>query len=224
MSLIEPLAQWLLTFFLAAGTGVLAAMLVVGFVGSFLVRKAPRRADGAPALWTRVVSAVCAAMIWLPAAGLFLMHGPLSGVVAASHQLRSHVDAAAPPLAFRTVAGDEPQLLAELRGQVVVINLWATWCPPCIEEKPELDRLQRDFAPRGVTVITLSDESPEVLRAFLRENPTFTLAGYTEPLRGFYGVGARPTTLLIDREGIFRGYVLGARSYGFFANWIEPYL
>src|SRR5258706_2551734 len=65
--------------------------------------------------------------------------------------------------------GGRPIRLADLRGKVVVVNFWATWCPPCIEEMPSLDRFARTYASRGVEVVAISvDEDAKAYRDFLQ--------------------------------------------------------
>lgn len=66
-----------------------------------------------------------------------------------------------PDFAFKLVADDSPRSLADYRGKVIVLNLWATWCPPCREEMPMLERLQERYGKEGVVVIAVSDESTE---------------------------------------------------------------
>ena len=62
----------------------------------------------------------------------------------------------------------KPAKLADLRGKVVVLNFWATWCPPCIEETPALNQLERHIASRGGMVLGISvDEDPEAYHKFL---------------------------------------------------------
>jgi len=96
--------------------------------------------------------------------------------------------------------------LSDLRGQVVLLNVWATWCPPCREEMPALERLHDELGERGVRVVGVSidkGESADVPTEFLRENGiTFTI------LRDASGQVARtfqtrgvPETFLIGRDG-----------------------
>ena len=75
---------------------------------------------------------------------------------------------AEPPL--RDLDG-RPRTLAEWRGQVVILNFWATWCPPCREEMPEFVNLQRELEGKGLRFVGVAIDDPEEVRAFLKENP-----------------------------------------------------
>ncbi len=102
--------------------------------------------------------------------------------------------------------------LSDLRGQVVVLNFWATWCGPCRKELPQLQRLHEKYANDGLVVLGVSDEKPNVTREFLAEREISYLALHDEAGRVFqrYGVMAIPTTVVIGRDGIIssrlRGY------------------
>jgi thiol-disulfide isomerase/thioredoxin len=109
-------------------------------------------------------------------------------------------------LSWPDLTGAE-QSLATLRGRVVVVNFWATWCTPCVEEMPVLNAIQTDYAPFGVQVIGISadaaDRRDEVL-AFARETRvTFPVwLGATAVDMASFEVGpALPATVVIDREG-----------------------
>ncbi len=118
-----------------------------------------------------------------------------------------------PELRFQDLAGNETGLDA-FRGQVVVLNLWATWCAPCREEMPSLDRLQAAFAGEPVRVIALSVDraGPDRVKAFLDEIGAASLTVYRDPTvkaARTLKVPGLPATLLIDREGREVGRVLG---------------
>jgi peroxiredoxin len=110
-----------------------------------------------------------------------------------------------PAYAAPTMAGDTISL-AELRGQAVVLNIWATWCPPCREEMPGLDALQRQYADQGLRVIGVSIDGRNAAREvdeFLRSNGIefMILHDADERVtRTFRTIGV-PETFLIDREG-----------------------
>ena len=135
----------------------------------------------------------------------------------------------APEFQFKLVADESPRSLADYRGKVVVLNLWATWCPPCREEMPMLERLQQRFANDGLVVIAVSDE-PNEQQAKFREfagmsfvkgriDLDFRVAGlYIQP------DVARPVTHIIDRNGILRETLIAGQSYESFERSIKPYL
>ena len=110
-----------------------------------------------------------------------------------------------PDLAFEDAKGGE-RALADFRGKIVLLNIWATWCVPCREEMPALDRLQQKLGGQGFEVLALSIDAGGVpaVKRFYEEIGIRSLAIYvdrtaraTESLRA---VGV-PTTLLIDRQG-----------------------
>lgn len=104
---------------------------------------------------------------------------------------------------------------ASLRGRPMVINFWATWCPPCVEEMPELDALQRELGPKGVQVIGIGIDSAAKIEQFSKK------AGFSYPLlqggasgaeltRAFGNASAAlPFTVVIDRDGRVRDRILG---------------
>src|ERR1700688_1327620 len=81
----------------------------------------------------------------------------LAGVPLASRPAAADRPASAPALSVKTLAGDEFDLSAQ-RGHVVVVHFWATWCPPCIKEMPELETFYEQYQARGVQVIALSQD------------------------------------------------------------------
>ena len=98
----------------------------------------------------------------------------------------------------------KPGHLTDLKGKVVILNFWATWCPPCIEETPALNRLQKYVESRNALVLGVSiDEDPAAYEKFLKDQgivfPTFR-----EPTRKLaldYGTPVFPDTYVIDRHG-----------------------
>jgi thiol-disulfide isomerase/thioredoxin len=111
-----------------------------------------------------------------------------------------------PDIAFTGPDG-KPMKLADLKGQVVVVNLWATWCAPCKEEMPSLAKLAKAYEGKGVTVIAISvDKDSEIPKAkeFLQSHGD--LAFYNDPeMRMVFGLKPQaeglPTTLIYDKAG-----------------------
>ena len=121
-------------------------------------------------------------------------------------------DSVAPAFQLRTLEG-EPVSLERYRGQVVLVNFWATWCPPCRIEMPGFQRVYEDRRDEGFVVLGLSTDQAGVgvVREFLAERDlTFPVAMATgRVVRDFGGVQALPSSFLIDREGRIRHEVKG---------------
>ncbi|GAB4251946.1 peroxiredoxin family protein [Deferrisoma sp.] len=109
--------------------------------------------------------------------------------------------------------------LSDLKGKVVFVNLWATWCPPCREEIPSMVRFYQRYRDRGVEILAVSeDRDPEAVRSMIRK------AGMTFPVMmdrdktvyGLYRATGVPETHLIDKRGVIRHTVIGP------FNWEAP--
>ncbi len=106
--------------------------------------------------------------------------------------------------------------LSEYRGRVVVLNFWATWCPPCIDEMPSLQRLHQALAERGVAVIAVSvDERFSDVPAFARKfGLTFpVLYDQGKKVSRKYQTFKYPETYILDREGRLKSKVVGPRDW-----------
>jgi thiol-disulfide isomerase/thioredoxin len=124
------------------------------------------------------------------------------------------------PPAFNARTADRRRLsLADLRGKVVVITFWATWCQPCREEMQIFDRLHRELAGEGLTVVavnTREDEAPVVeFGRALSLGFSLVLDPQGE-VGASYGVVGLPTTFLIARDGRAVARAIGAR------DWTSP--
>ena len=122
-----------------------------------------------------------------------------------------------PGLTFFDAEGNEVRL-ADFQGEVVVPNLWATWCAPCRREMPSLDRLQAKFGGAGLEVIALSLDRGDIakVREFYDELEISHLAIYHDPqARAGRELGAPglPTTVVIDRSGQEVGRLLGPAEW-----------
>jgi thiol-disulfide isomerase/thioredoxin len=92
--------------------------------------------------------------------------------------------------------------LPNFGGRILVLNFWATWCPPCVQETPSLSRFAQEFANKGVVVLGVSvDQNEQAYRAFLRKfNPAFLTARDTR-LHEDFGTFMYPETYIIDAKG-----------------------
>ena len=104
--------------------------------------------------------------------------------------------------------------LRALRGRVVLLNFWATWCGPCVRELPSIERLSREFKGRGLVALGLNAEKPAVAREFIKRGGyTFaTLVDEQRVMSRAYRVSAIPQTLIIDKDGKVAAHFIGMRS------------
>jgi cytochrome c biogenesis protein CcmG, thiol:disulfide interchange protein DsbE len=129
----------------------------------------------------------------------------------------SRIGAAAPDFTVRD--SEHTVTLSQLKGQVVVLNFWATWCPPCIEEMPSLVQMQQRMKPKGVTVLAVSVDVDEGnYRRFLRDHNVNLLSvrDADQKSNTLYGTFKFPETYVIDRNGVMRRKFIGA------VDWTEP--
>lgn len=139
-------------------------------------------------------------------------------VVLLQTQQRERAGFPAPGFRLPTLDG-QTIVLSDYRGKVVFLNFWATWCPPCREEMPSMQRLHQRFAQRPFVMIAVNeDTSAEPVRRFLSElGLTFAVAldpQGTLPAR--YGVTGYPETFLIDHAGLVVRHVIGP------LEWDDP--
>lgn len=117
---------------------------------------------------------------------------------------------------FSLEISGRPGHLADLKGKVVVLNFWATWCPPCVEETPALNRLQRYIDSRGGMVLGVSvDEDPAAYLKFLKDQEV-NFPTYRDPTRKTaldYGTSMYPETYVIDRRGKIARKLIGPQQW-----------
>jgi cytochrome c biogenesis protein CcmG/thiol:disulfide interchange protein DsbE len=119
---------------------------------------------------------------------------------------------------FSVMVGGRHAKLSDFRGRVVVLNFWASYCGSCVEEIPDLDRLQRRIAGRGGVVLGVSvDESCENYEDFLRKHPVAFQTTCEEPttkrLAEQFGSVMIPETYVIDRQGKIERKIIGPQQW-----------
>ncbi len=218
------LVQQILNAAAAWGPWALVLLMAISTMGTWrycrLNRSLPRKA----LLWRAVAKGRWSTAFVLSAVGLFLLKVQCAPFTNTLQTLQAATDTKLPDISFRRVADDTLQHVREFEGKVVVLNLWATWCPPCVNEMPALARLQASYADRGLVVITLSDEPRARLQEDLQTWQVGLLSGYTDSFEWLKIEDFRPFTLIIDRQGILRRHVFGEQSYEDFESHIRPYL
>jgi len=124
--------------------------------------------------------------------------------------------------AIEFVDGDgATKSLADFKGKVVLLNIWASWCVPCREEMPALDKLEQALGGKdfGVVAVNIDKGGPEKAKSFLAETGATHLPLYTDPTSKMFAVlkaVGMPTTLVLDREGREIGRLVGP------ADWSSP--
>jgi len=135
-----------------------------------------------------------------------------------SHNL-TLVNKTVPASDFELQNMDEENVkFSDYRGKVVLLNFWATWCPPCVREMPSMERLQQQIGKDDFRVVTVNQmESPDDVFAFtgqLELDPTFDiLFDSASKVAQSYVVRGLPTTYLIDKKGNIRYRAVGGREF-----------
>jgi peroxiredoxin len=121
----------------------------------------------------------------------------------------------APTFALKTVEG-RPIDSESLRGKVVLVNFWATWCGPCKEEMPALQRLKQTFSRENFELLAVTtDQQPENIRKFMHAlNLDFPiLMDETKDVSAAFGIRGLPTTFVIGKNGLLLGRAVGPRRW-----------
>jgi cytochrome c biogenesis protein CcmG, thiol:disulfide interchange protein DsbE len=139
----------------------------------------------------------------------------LIGCYSSSHPAR--IGSNAPD--FTVQDSDHSITLSQFRGQVVVLNFWATWCPPCIEETPSLVHMTAEMKDKGVVVLAVSiDADDAAYHKFLKDYNVnmVTVRDEAKKASTLYGTFGWPETYVIDRTGVIRRKFIGP------VNWNSP--
>ena len=152
-------------------------------------------------------------------AGIGILLVALGLVIAGS--LRDHVTDVGDTAPAFSVTTDQGRRITptDFGGRVLVLNFWATWCAPCVEEEPSLSEFQKRMAGSGVVVVGVSvDKNPKLYSEFLKRfAPAFqTVRDPDEGVPNSYGTYKYPETYVIDRNGKVVQKVIGSR------NWMDP--
>lgn len=160
--------------------------------------------------------AIAAGIVALGAVGLLYATNVIGGGIPPVE-----AGSAAPPFrAATTVAGARigEKSLADYKGQVVLLNLWATWCGPCRSEMPSLERLQQELGPKGLKIVAVSVDNPgmeDAIRDFRKEfGLTFEILYAPDgKIRDDYQATGFPETFIIGRDGVIRKRVIAATDW-----------
>lgn len=134
-----------------------------------------------------------------------------------SHRLTKQAPKPAPALKLQDL-DDSPRDLAKLKGKVVLINFWATWCPPCRREMPSMERLSQALAGEAFAVLAVDvGEDADTIQAFTSQldvTPTFPILLDTRShAMQAWKVAGLPTTFLVDQQGRIVASAIGGREF-----------
>ena len=120
---------------------------------------------------------------------------------------------------FAVEDSDRRISLGDFKGKIVVLNFWATWCPPCVDEMPSLVRMQQLMRDKGVTVLAVSvDADSGSYHKFLKDHNVnlLTVRDPDQKSNNLYGTFKFPETYIIDRNGVVRRKFIGP------VDWNQP--
>jgi len=132
--------------------------------------------------------------------------------------LEAWVGVPAPDISVTTLSGDAIKL-SELKGKRVVLDFWATWCPPCVKEIPHFIKLRSETPANELELVGISSEDENTLKAFVKKRginyPIASAEGLPAPYNQVRGI---PTTFFIDRKGIIQEVLVGYHDFGSLKN------
>jgi thiol-disulfide isomerase/thioredoxin len=150
------------------------------------------------------------------------------GGVAFAEEPAKKIDLRSQELFLRTLAGAGTKLAPFAGGKMTMLNLWATWCVPCRDEMPALDRLHKKYKPRGFQVVGVDvDESAEEVKRFLAKQKVTYPILLSTPQKTAQALGnleALPTSLLLDETGDVLEVLVGGIEVPYVENAIEKQL
>lgn len=157
------------------------------------------------------------------AAGIFLLFILQKNYAAPMDAVMQYKSKPLPAFQFRNLSSNREESLQQYADKVVILNIWATWCPPCRAEMPDLDELQQKH-PEQLKVLAISDEPDDKIRSFLATHPfQFTTGSFTSSNALLESINSRPVSILVVK-GKVEDIVVGARGYSFFSDWVLPYI
>ena len=138
----------------------------------------------------------------------------------------SDLEKPAPALQIQLLDGRKVSL-EQLRGKVVVVNFWATWCPYCRHEMPAMEAFYGDYRDQGFEILALSqdDDAAKVAEFMARENYHFPVAmADASSAAALGGVSRLPTSFVVDKRGVVRHKISGQVHYARLKALVEPLL
>jgi peroxiredoxin len=157
-------------------------------------------------------------MLALGVAWTFASRVPVAGTTGGAPPPSPREGFSAPDFTLETLAGEQVAL-SDLRGKVVLVNFWASWCPPCRAEMPAIERVYRSHKDLGLEVLainTTNQDDRAAAAAFVQEfGLTFPVPlDLTGAVSASYNLRGLPSTYFIDKQGVIRSVVVGGPMSG----------
>jgi thiol-disulfide isomerase/thioredoxin len=192
-------------FFESYGNLVLLPLLVLVSVVFFIIRK--RKLSRGYVKWSLLTVLLISNI--LMGSILFMINFPLKPMVHSLAKVQRSIGAYLEDFTYQ--------------GRVLLVNFWATYCGPCLEEFPELKKLEETYSGK-VEVIALSDEDPDQILKVIQKLNTPSGIGYYTNGKWMNLESFRPVTVILDKDGIIREYKFGRNSLAQFREMVERYL
>lgn len=131
---------------------------------------------------------------------------------------------------FQSAADDGTKKLSDYKGKYILLNFWATWCSPCLEEMPDLSEISEKYRDKDLVVLAVSDEDGETVRSFLERHDYKFETGFLNIEASddlpeiFKNTVGRPTSFLIDKNGTVKSVIVGGSTRETFERSLSEFL
>lgn len=213
-----------LQYLVEYGSIVAGIIILVGLAGFYWAGRGQKYHLPKGALrWS--VAALSTLLIFAGSATIYTVEntlGPLKSAYQQENNSAAHIT-------YRNLADDSKREVSDLKGKVVIVNFWATWCGPCREEMPALSQLYDSYKSQGLVVLTISDEDPSAIKEYFAERDLHFLKGYL-PDKSSLDPGMqellqiRPVSFIIDRSGRIMKSIPGKRDMNYWQSQVRRYL
>ncbi len=154
---------------------------------------------------------------------IYMTNFPLKPMVSSVAKVQHNIGQEIYDFDFVNLREERTYQLSDFVGKVILLNFWGTYCGPCIEEFPDLKRIEEDF-PDDVVVIALSDENKERIIKFIQKIESPSIVGSFASEKWIELNTVRPLTVVIDKQGILKEYMFGKKDYSSFKKVVNKNL
>lgn len=213
-----------LQYLVEYGSIVAGIIILVGMAGFYWAGRGQKYHLPKGALrWT--AAAMSTLLIFAGSATIYTVEntlGPLKSAYQQENNSAAHIT-------YRNLEDDTEREVSDLKGKVVVVNFWATWCGPCREEMPVLSQLYESYKDQGLVVLTISDEDPATIRKYFQKRDLRFLKGYLKDKKGLDKgmrdlLQIRPVSFIIDRSGNIVKSIPGKRDMNYWQGQVRRFL